>query len=68
MYIIYKHIINMRNHLSIMTKNLSVDIDKKSFWTQTPLQEFGFKCIANKHKICSFSKCKCFCHNFMNLS
>ncbi len=33
-----------------------------NFWIKTPLNEFGFKCIANKHELCSYSKCKCLCH------
>jgi len=29
-------------------------------WIQTPLREFGYKCIANKHELCK--GCKCLCH------
>jgi hypothetical protein len=29
-------------------------------WIRTPLREFGFKCIANKHDSCK--GCGCLCH------
>ncbi len=35
---------------------------ESNFWTETPLGEFGFKCIANKHELCNDLKCKCLCH------
>ena len=37
-------------------------LGKNSSWMQTPLHEFGFKCIANEHELCSDSNCKCLCH------
>ena len=33
-----------------------------SIWTKTKLQDFGFKCIMNKHDSCIDTNCKCFCH------
>ena len=32
----------------------------ESEWIQTPLREFGYKCIENKHELCK--GCKCLCH------
>ncbi len=46
----------------INDQKLSVQIGKNSFWIKTPLDEFGFKCIASKHELCSDLKCKCLCH------
>ncbi len=43
-------------------QTLKVQLNKNSFWMMTPLREFGFKCIANKHEVCGDSKCKCLCH------
>jgi len=43
-------------------QTLKVQLDKNSLWMKTPLREFGFKCIANKHELCGDSKCKCLCH------
>ncbi len=34
--------------------------EKLQFWTQTPLREFGYKCIEDKHELCK--GCKCLCH------
>ena len=34
--------------------------EKLQFWLQTPLREFGYKCIENKHELCK--GCKCLCH------
>ena len=31
-------------------------------WIQTPLSNFGFKCMANKHDLCTSQKCACLCH------
>ena len=31
-------------------------------WTQTPLRDFGFKCIMTEHNLCSDPKCACLCH------
>ena len=47
------------------TVNLSIEnsviLDEKSqSWIQTPLSEFGYKCIENKHELCK--GCKCLCH------
>ncbi len=47
---------------SLRSQCMKAQLDKRSFWMQTPLNEFGFKCIANKHEFCSYSKCGCFCH------
>ena len=33
-----------------------------SFWTETLLSNFGFKCLMNKHNICTEDKCQCLCH------
>jgi len=33
----------------------------ESEWIQTPLREFGYKCIENKHELCK--GCKCLCHH-----
>ena len=48
-------------------QTLKILLDANSSWIKTPLKEFGFKCIANKHGSCGDSKCKCLCHNFGNL-
>jgi len=37
-----------------------VENETLQFWLQTPLREFGYKCIANKHELCK--GCKCLCH------
>jgi len=34
--------------------------EKLQFWLPTPLREFGYKCIENKHELCK--GCKCLCH------
>ena len=36
------------------------ETEKLQFWLQTPLREFGYKCIENKHELCK--GCKCLCH------
>ena len=42
--------------------NKSPDEDS-SIWIQTPLTNFGPKCIMNKHELCTDSKCECLCHD-----
>ncbi len=32
-------------------------------WKQTPLNKFGFKCLANFHEKCDWDKCECLCHD-----
>ncbi len=32
----------------------------ESEWIQTPLREFGYRCIEDKHELCK--GCKCLCH------
>ncbi len=49
-YVYMKNDLSRKNHV------------KSNFWTETPLGEFGFKCIANKHELCNDLKCKCLCH------
>lgn len=50
------------------TKNNSLkksdESDKKngSIWKQTPLSDFGSKCIMSEHSLCSDVKCHCICH------
>ncbi|MDH3313914.1 MAG: hypothetical protein OEM28_12350 [Nitrosopumilus sp.] len=39
-----------------------LDNKENSIWNQTPLSDFGSKCIMNEHDICQDPKCKCFCH------
>jgi len=41
---------------------MKAQLGENSLWANTPLSEFGFKCIANKHGLCIDSKCKCLCH------
>jgi len=41
----------------ILANDLSII---ESEWIQTPLREFGYKCIENKHELCK--GCKCLCH------
>ncbi len=33
-----------------------------SIWIKTPLSDFGFKCIMNKHDVCVDFSCGCLCH------
>lgn len=33
-----------------------------SIWTETLLSKFGFKCIMNKHDLCTEDECECLCH------
>ena len=33
-----------------------------SIWTDTLLSKFGFKCLMNKHDLCTEDKCECLCH------
>jgi glucose dehydrogenase len=33
-----------------------------SIWTDTLLSKFGFKCLMNKHDLCTEGKCECLCH------
>ncbi len=37
-------------------------VEKNSIWMQTPLHDFGPKCIMNEHNLCCDPKCKCLCH------
>jgi len=45
---------------SLSTANSAVSDEKSQSWIQTPLSEFGYKCIENKHELCT--GCKCLCH------
>lgn len=38
-------------------------IDRTFQWVKTPLSAFGFKCIMNKHELCTDVKCQCVCHD-----
>jgi len=47
-----------------MKNNVSQENDmKNNFWIETPLHEFGSKCVMDKHELCMDSRCKCLCHN-----
>ena len=37
-----------------------------SIWMQTPLHNFGSKCIMNKHHLCYNPECECLCHHTKN--
>ncbi len=50
---------------SFSAVNSAILDEKLQFWIQTPLREFGYKCIENKHELCK--GCKCLC-NFGNTS
>ncbi len=45
---------------SLSTANSAILDEKSQSWIQTPLSEFGYKCIENKHELCK--GCKCLCH------
>ncbi len=45
---------------SYSTVNSAILDEKSQSWIQTPLSEFGYKCIENKHELCK--GCKCLCH------
>jgi hypothetical protein len=45
---------------SLSTANSTILDEKSQSWIQTPLSEFGYKCIENKHELCK--GCKCLCH------
>ncbi len=47
--------------VSFNAVNSAILDEKLQFWTQTPLREFGYKCIENKHELCK--GCKCLCHH-----
>ncbi|MBM2818397.1 MAG: hypothetical protein HW410_79 [Nitrosarchaeum sp.] len=34
-----------------------------STWIQTPIRDFGFKCVMNQHDFCNELKCACLCHH-----
>jgi len=56
-----KKIEQVNKTVNLSTAN-SVILDEKSqSWIQTPLSEFGYKCIENKHELCK--GCKCLCHS-----
>ncbi len=56
-----KKIEEVNKTVNLSTAN-SVILDEKSqFWIHTPLSEFGYKCIENKHELCK--GCKCLCHS-----
>jgi len=38
------------------------NVENDSIWRQTPLHDFGSKCIMNEHGVCCNSKCQCLCH------
>ncbi len=46
--------------VSLSEENSSTLDEKSLYWIQTPLREFGYKCIENKHDLCE--GCKCLCH------
>ena len=46
--------------VSPSTSNSAILNKKSQSWIQTPLSEFGYKCIENKHELCK--GCKCLCH------
>ena len=45
---------------SLGTANSAILDEKSQSWIQTPLSEFGYKCIENKHELCK--GCRCLCH------
>ena len=54
-----KKINQVNKTVSLSTVN-SATLEKSQSWIQTPLSEFGYKCIENKHELCK--GCKCLCH------
>jgi hypothetical protein len=36
--------------------------NKNTVNTDTLLSKFGFKCLMNKHDLCTEGKCECLCH------
>jgi len=55
-----KKIKKVNKTVSFSAVNSAILDEKLQFWIQTPLREFGYKCIENKHKLCK--GCKCLCH------
>jgi len=51
--------------MPIKKRNLKINneyLKKYSIWKQTPLSDFGSKCIMSEHSLCSDVKCHCICH------
>ena len=46
-----------------MSKKIVSEKENNSIWIKTPLSEFGFKCVMNKHDICVDFSCGCLCHH-----
>ena len=55
-----KKIKEVNKTVSLSEENSSTLEEKSQSWIQTPLREFGYKCIENKHELCK--GCKCLCH------
>jgi len=55
-----KKIKKVNKTVSFSAVNSAILDEKLQFWIQTPLREFGYKCIENKHELCK--GCKCLCH------
>jgi len=65
-FVVYVHLIHTIDYkLNFSKENdsiLAIEVGMRNIWIKTSLNEFGFKCIANKHELCSDYKCKCLCH------
>ena len=49
------------------SENDESGVKNDSIWTKTPLRDFCFKCIMNKHNLCHNPKCACLCHQRMRI-
>jgi len=52
---------SLRIYIEVLNK-FANNSEIPNLWTETPLKDFGFKCIASKHDLCSDEKCVCLCH------
>ena len=55
-----KKIKEVNKTASLSAVNSATLEGKSQSWIRTPLREFGYKCIENKHELCK--GCKCLCH------
>ena len=46
-----------------LEKNGEHGLENDFIWMQTPLRNFGSKCMMNEHDLCIDIKCQCLCHS-----
>jgi len=46
----------------VLEREIKKQNSTPTFWIETLVSQFGFKCMMSKHDLCIDPKCQCLCH------